>query len=305
MPTILTFTANLLAETTYTFNAWEEGKTQRASDEFFQVGGKGINVSKMLTRLNSSTRAICFPGGEIGKRCDAWFKERNFPIKAFPTEGETRSGAVIRAPARKETTYLGLDSSVSLESVQACATYLETQNLDTVLAICGVVQRWDSEVWEPLRDLCKNWLSKRPLAVDCYGPALSWLVAYPLSLVKINRVEFAGLMDCEGIPSDDQMTILLQRAKEKWPVKEWVVTDGPNKIWSICENMEINSVTPPATDEVSPVGSGDVFFAGLLYSLFENKSHLKQAIQFALPLAAANAASGGIADFDLASLDAP
>ncbi len=302
MPQILTFTANILAETTYTFNSWEEGKTQRATEEFFQVGGKGINVTKMLTRLNSQTRAICFPGGEIGKRCDAWFRERNFPIEAFPTKGKTRSGAVVRAPGRDETTYLGLDSNVSRESVQACVTYLESQSADTVLAICGVVQKWDSEVWEPLRDLCKDWLSKHSLAVDCYGPALSWLVAYPLSLVKINRVEFAGLMDCEGVPGDEQMAALLEKAKEKWSVKQWVVTDGPNKVWSISEKLEIDSATPPVTEEVSPVGSGDVFFAGLLYSLFENKSDLKQAVQFALPLAAANAASGGIADFDLASV---
>src|SRR5688572_11183380 len=39
-----TLTCNLLAETTYTFDAWTPGATQRARDETFQVGGKGINV---------------------------------------------------------------------------------------------------------------------------------------------------------------------------------------------------------------------------------------------------------------------
>jgi 1-phosphofructokinase len=305
MPTILTFTANILAETTYTFNSWEEGKTQRATEEFFQVGGKGINVTKMLSRLNSQTKAIYFPGGQIGRRCDAWLKERNFPIKAFPTEGETRSGAVVRAPGREETTYLGMDSDVSLQSVQACVAYLDTRSTDTVLAICGVIQNWDSHIWEPFRDLCKDCLSKYPFAVDCYGPALSWLVEYPLSLVKINRVEFAGLMNHQGIPDDGQMAALLEEAKKKWPVKQWVVTDGPNKVWSISENLEIDSAMPPVTNEVSPVGSGDVFFAGLLYSLFDIKSNLKQAVQFSLPLAAANASSGGIADFDLTSILEP
>ncbi|MBL4574977.1 MAG: hypothetical protein JKY51_02620, partial [Opitutaceae bacterium] len=147
MPTILTFTANLLAETTYTFNSWEEGKTQRATEEFFQVGGKGINVSKMLKRLDSETRALCFLGGETGKRCDAWLKERKFPFEPFQTEGETRSGAVVRANGKAETTYLGLDSQVCTESIQACVDYLDTQGADTVLAICGVIQNWDTSAW--------------------------------------------------------------------------------------------------------------------------------------------------------------
>ena len=51
MPRILTLTANLLAETTYSYDAWSEGMTQRARSEFFQVGGKGINVTRMLIRL--------------------------------------------------------------------------------------------------------------------------------------------------------------------------------------------------------------------------------------------------------------
>ena len=262
-------------------------------------------MTKMLSRLNSQTKAIYFPGGQIGRRCDAWLKERNFPIKAFPTEGETRSGAVVRAPGREETTYLGMDSDVSLQSVQACVAYLETRSTDTVLAICGVIQNWDSHIWEPFRDLCKDCSSKYPFAVDCYGPALSWLVEYPLSLVKINRVEFAGLMNHQSIPDDGQMAALLEEAKKKWPVKQWVVTDGPNKVWSISENLEIDSAMPPVTNEVSPVGSGDVFFAGLLYSLFDIKSDLKRAVQFSLPLAAANASSGGIADFDLTSILEP
>ncbi|MBL4574796.1 MAG: hypothetical protein JKY51_01680, partial [Opitutaceae bacterium] len=211
-----------------------------------------------------------------------------------------RSGAVVRANGKAETTYLGLDSPVCAESIQACVDYLDTQGTDTVLAICGVIQNWDTSAWNSFRDLCTRWLiTGRPLVVDSYGPALAWLVTHPLSLVKINRVEFAGLMNLAESPNDKQMEVLLQKARQKWPVKQWVITDGPNAVWSISEELKIDSALPSITEEVSPVGSGDVFLAGLLYSFFKNGSELNQAVQFALPLASANTASGGIADFDL------
>jgi 3'-phosphoadenosine 5'-phosphosulfate (PAPS) 3'-phosphatase len=52
-PHIFTLTGNLLAERTLTFDAWAPGRTQRATAESFQVGGKGINVAKMLARLGA------------------------------------------------------------------------------------------------------------------------------------------------------------------------------------------------------------------------------------------------------------
>ena len=59
-PHIFTLTGNLLAERTVEFDGWSLGKTQRAVRESFQVGGKGINVSKMLSRLGTPNTALCF-----------------------------------------------------------------------------------------------------------------------------------------------------------------------------------------------------------------------------------------------------
>ncbi|MBK8476911.1 MAG: hypothetical protein IPL39_11565 [Opitutaceae bacterium] len=63
MPHLFTVTANLLWEQTLFYNEWQPGRTQRATRSAFQVGGKGINVAKMLARLGSPHSAVCFPGG--------------------------------------------------------------------------------------------------------------------------------------------------------------------------------------------------------------------------------------------------
>ncbi|HKB90273.1 MAG TPA: hypothetical protein VKC60_07120, partial [Opitutaceae bacterium] len=54
---------------------------------------------------------------------------------------------------------------------------------------------------------------------------------------------------------------------------------------------------PPVVKELSATGSGDVLFACVLHALFQSKMSLTEAVAYALPFAAANAASAGVADF--------
>ena len=93
-PHVFTLTGNLLAERTLEFDTWSPGRTQRATREAFQVGGKGINVSKMLTRLGVANTALCFVGGPTGAECEGWLRRRDFSFHAFPTTTPTRTGTV-------------------------------------------------------------------------------------------------------------------------------------------------------------------------------------------------------------------
>eukprot|EP01034_Spumella_vulgaris_P015204 gene15204-19416_t len=95
-PHIFTLTGNLLAERTLTFAAWAPGRTQRATGESFQVGGKGINVSKMLSRLGAPNTALCFTGGPSGDECFAWLHASGRAFHPFPTSTPTRTGTVVR-----------------------------------------------------------------------------------------------------------------------------------------------------------------------------------------------------------------
>lgn len=300
MPRILTLTANLLAETTYTYDAWAEGATQRAKAELFQVGGKGINVTRMLTRLGVDSVALYFPGGSTGERCAGWLRKHGVPTEPFVTPHETRSGAVVRAPGRAETTFLGIDNIIDPRAILACARFLDAQETGTLLAVCGSIPAWQDKAWKPLGEAIARFAARGSLTVDTYGPPLAELVSMSAALVKINRKEFAGLA---GVPqaelTESRMAELLPTIARASTVTRWVVTDGPHAVW-VYDGGTAASITPPPIEEVSPTGSGDVLHAGILYALFERGDTLEAAVRFALPLAAANAASAGVADFDLA-----
>ena len=90
---------------------------------------------------------------------------------------------------------------------------------------------------------------------------------------------------------------LIKLAGRRGPVRRWVVTDGPGPVWFCDGTGEPVSLQPPPVKEVSPTGSGDVLLACVLDALFRRGLTLAQAVAGALPLAAANAAHPGIAEF--------
>jgi len=83
------------------------------------------------------------------------------------------------------------------------------------------------------------------------------------------------------------------------PVQRWIITDGAGPVRFRSDGGAVQTEMPPVIREVSPTGSGDVLLAGVIASLFGRASTLAEAVQFALPYAAANAAHPGVADFPL------
>jgi fructose-1-phosphate kinase PfkB-like protein len=59
----------------------------------------------------------------------------------------------------------------------------------------------------------------------------------------------------------------------------------------------MTTIPPPVVREVSATGSGDVLLACVLEALFVRGLRLAEAVAFAIPYAAANAAHPGIAEF--------
>ena len=286
VPHFFTLTGNLLAERTFELDAWTPGRTQRARHASFQVGGKGINVAKMLNRLGVANTALCFCGGAPGAECEAWLAQRGFSFRAFAASAPTRTGLVVRdrSGTHAETTFLGVDGAPDEAALQACADFLDAQPAGQVLALCGSFPGWSEPRCDVLRAALERWLARGPLVVDSYGPPLAWALAQPVALLKINADELrsAGLSPTAPLPAR---------------VRRWVVSDGPRTVWLRDEGGASATLTPPATVEVSATGSGDVLLACVLDALFARNHSLADAVKFALPYAAANAAHPGVAEF--------
>ena len=200
----------------------------------------------------------------------------------------TRTGTVVRttpaaATPQPETTFLGPDAPPDAAALRACSEFLDAQAAGQFLAVSGSLPGWTGPDFDPLRAALQRWCARGHLAVDTYGPALNWLAAQSLDLVKINAHEFRSLP-------------LANRDRPPLPTRRWIITDGPGPV-QVWDNGVRTDLTPPPVAEVSPTGSGDVLFACVLHALVCRKATLNEAVAFALPYAAANAAHPGIAEF--------
>jgi sugar/nucleoside kinase (ribokinase family) len=92
---------------------------------------------------------------------------------------------------------------------------------------------------------------------------------------------------------------LLLRARERFGARRWVVSDGAAPVWFLDETGAPDSIPTPTIREVSPTGSGDVMLAAILHAHLRLGQSWRDAVAWAVPLAAANAAHPGIAEFPL------
>jgi 1-phosphofructokinase len=255
------------------------------------VGGKGINVSKMLSRLGVANTAWCFTGGASGRECEAWLESKHFSFHAFATTESTRTGTVIRSRNQPETTFLGPDIAPSPAAITSCAAELDRQPDAQVLALCGSFPGWNDSSFDVLRGALERWSVRGILAVDTYGPSLAWLVRKKVALVKINAVELQSLGGAASI--SDALSALASL-----PVARWVISNGPNEVtFREDQKGKLQTITPPRVQEISATGSGDVMFACLLHGLFGHQVPLNIALDRAVQMAAANAAHPGVAEF--------
>ncbi|HVS53391.1 MAG TPA: PfkB family carbohydrate kinase [Opitutaceae bacterium] len=296
VPHIFTLTGNLLAERTLDFDTWGSGQTQRAVRETFQVGGKGINVSKMLTRLGAANTALCFAGGFTGAECEAWLRAKNFAVRAFASAAPTRTGTVVRGRGHAETTFLAPDAAPDAAAVRACADFLNEQP-GGVLALCGSLPGWDSPDFDVLRAAIHRWPERGALIVDTYGPPLAWLANEAAALVRVNRTELTTLFP----PAEKKKSAseLLRGSRDRFRVRRWVVSDSGAPVWFMDEHKDPEPIDPPVVKQVSATGSGDVMLACMLHARYERHLSWRDAVAWSLPYAAANAAHPGIAEFPM------
>jgi len=287
---ITTLTGNLLAEWTWQTGPLEAGATHRAHSSSFQVGGKGINVARILDRLGVESHAIAFAEGPIGEYCRQWLRTHGLSHCFYPLQAEVRTGLVVRDGPQRETTFLGLDQPVPAPSWEMAINHLR-EDPPGWLAICGSIPGW-KENWDvSIESLLSDGNTR--IAVDTYGPPLETLVRLPLSLVKINRSELGRLFDWSDQTDWHSIREILTRQS---PVQNWIITDGAKPVHAVLSRHGNWKVTPAAMREVSPTGSGDTFLAALLSRWDEGPS---VSLPFATACASANAASPHIGDFQI------
>lgn len=166
------------------------GEVNRAKHSMKFPGGKGINVSRILSRLNIDNTALGFLGGFTGEFVTNWLKNEGIQTTFTSIQDDTRINVKLRA--EEETEINGASPVITALEKQALEANFEalTEN-DTVVLAGSIPASLGSDYYQHLIKKIKA--QGAQFVIDTTGQALEEaLEAKPL-VVKPNHHELAEL----------------------------------------------------------------------------------------------------------------
>lgn len=296
---ITTVTLNPMLDKTVFVTAVRTGAIVRASGIDLVVGGKGVNVSRQLSRLGMPTVATGFLGGEIGTLLQRLLDEEGLQHRFVRVAGMTREGVTYLDEAGVMTSVFEPPHAVTREDVARLVTVCgDLTPTSAWIVCCGSSPSPDADL--VYRDLIRNARATgKRSALDSYGaPLRAGIEAVP-DLLKINRHEYE---QTSGKPASSEAEVLAALdALRGAGIRTVVLTDGERAVYA-ADPASVWRVVPPVITSVNPTGSGDSMLAGMLFGI-EQGWEMPDWLSLGVAAGAANASVREVSASSRATID--
>lgn len=267
---ILTVTMNPSIDVSYPLEVLHIDTVNRIEKVSKTAGGKGLNVSRVLSQLNAPLKATGVVGGKFGDYLTEQLDKDGIPHSFSKIEGETRSCIAILHEG-KQTEILESGPEVTAEEQEAFVAHFEELMADTdFITISGSLPKGiNHDFYSLLIDKATE--ADVKVLLDTSGATLKASLenTHKPFLIKPNETEIADLLGKE-IHSDDELVEALE--DKKFDGIEWIVVTLGADGAIVKHQKNYYRVDIPTIKVVNPVGSGDSTIAGLAYALSEGKS---------------------------------
>ena len=135
---IYTITFNPSLDYIMHVDCFEEGETNRSKQEEIYPGGKGFNVSTILSRLNLETTALGFVAGFTGEEIVKELKERGFDCDLCQLENGL-SRINVKMKGAKETEINGSGPDIPQEKLDELFDKLNQLQENDILVLAGSI----------------------------------------------------------------------------------------------------------------------------------------------------------------------
>jgi 1-phosphofructokinase family hexose kinase len=296
---ITTVTLNPMLDKTVFVSGIRHGAIVRASGIDMVVGGKGVNVSRQLTRLDVSTTASGFLGGEIGSMLERMLDAEGIRHRFVRVTGMTREGVTYLDEAGVMTSVFEPPHAVEQRDVERLReTCRDLVAASTWLVCCGSSPSPDADML--YADVIREARARgKRTALDSYGAPLRAGIAARPDLLKINRHEYEQTSGAKAESEHDVMMALDRLLSEG--IGKVVLTDGERAAYA-ADGSSVWKVVPPPITSVNPTGSGDSMLAGMLFGI-EQGWEMPAWLAFGAAAGAANAAVREVSASSRATID--
>lgn len=245
--------------TTYLAN-FNIGALNRTSDVYYYPGGKGINVSRVLKRLDVDNVALGFTGGFTGQYIEDFLKEEGIQTQFIAIDEITRINVKIKSGEETELNGPGplLDQG-RLEQLKEKVEGM--QSGDWFILAGSLPETIPSGYFTELAGLCSK-LGVR-FVLDTSGPALKNLIAAAPFLIKPNLEELGELFGTEI--TSTQEALKYARQLNGLGIENVIVSMGGDGALLSSKELALLADAPKG-EAVNTVGAGDSLVSGFVAS---------------------------------------
>jgi 1-phosphofructokinase len=236
------------------------GEINRTTSEAVYPGGKGVNVSVILSNLGLESTAFGFTAGFTGKALQEMLLEFGAKTDFIPlADGQTRINVKINAG--QETEINGQGPKITETAIQELFEKLKSLKAGDVLVLAGSIPSTLPEnIYEWILMCLKDKDVK--VVVDATKDLLLNVLKYHPFLIKPNNHEL-GEMFGVTLKTDEEIITYAKKLQEKGAGNVLISMAGDGAIL-ITEDGEIHKGLPPKGEVVNSVGAGDSMVAGFL-----------------------------------------
>ena len=266
------------------------GATNRTLKEDYFFGGKGINVSTILTELDIENTAMGFVSGFTGEALEKGLREKGVKTDFVHLEnGITRINVKIKTACETEINSQG--AAISREKTDELLDKLDALQKDDFLIISGNVP---NTLPENIYEIMIKRLEGRGISfvVDATGQLLKNVLKYRPFLIKPNNSELEELLDIT-IRTDEDLRNGA-RALQDMGARNVLISLGKDGAYLLCENGESHYMKAAGQNAVNTVGAGDSMVAGFIAGYLHNRD-FKEALRSGIAAGSATACSEGLA----------
>ncbi len=271
--TVLTVTANPAIDLMVTVNEWQMGIVNKGETSYQKIGGKGIQVARVLAEVDENHAEKIIATGWIGKENYAvfqhYFEKLNIIDGFVHVDGATRTNVKITDKSCNDTTdinFLGLEISEG-EQAQFASKLKKLLKSDDLCVLAGSLpQGVPVDFYTKLIAQLRQ--EGHKVILDTSGKALKNVIeskTFP-HIMKPNIHELTEIYGKEF--NNEREIIDFAKPWFKQGLQILVVSMGAEGALFISENQVIK-VVPPNVKVISTVGAGDAMVAGICYGLLQ------------------------------------
>lgn len=263
----------------------------RTYGEELYYGGKGINVSVILSRLGMENTALGFKAGFTGEKLEELLKEEGINTDFIALKsGMTRINVKIKAETELDINAVG--PPIEREEVDKLFEKIKNLKKGDVIVLAGSVPgALPADIYEKILSVTSQ--SEVEAVVDSTGDLLLNVLKYHPFLIKPNNFELGDLFGVK-IKNEAEIEKYAKLLQEKG-ARNVLVSRGKEGATLVTEDGDVHTIGIIPGKPLNSVGCGDSMVAGFVAG-YLNKRDYAYALKLGSACSNATAFSYGLAD---------